>query len=346
MIFFLLKDIGEHPNVYAEKWGPAPGSRMKLVRYDELLRTASLTEATYIFSDLEVLSDAGMAVAKAAWRTLSASGLPLRLLNDPSRALHRYDLLSMLHAQGINRFRVVRADCLEGGLRFPVFVRYEKQHTGPLTPLLRDEKELRRALRYLRLRGHRPSRLLVVEFCDGSDPNGIFRKYAAFLVGDRVLPRHLFFNREWMIKEGGPMDMAPMDPALEAEKMEYLYGNPHERWIKDVFGLAGLDFGRIDYGRSGDSLQVWEINSNPTIMDLTPRLTQALEAIDHPATSTGTIPFSVEPALVRNRNRERRRERIREAPLAIMDRLTEVQAIRPVVRLAKRVLRWDRDAQP
>jgi hypothetical protein len=346
MILFLLKDIGEHPNVYAERWGPTPGSRMQLLRYDDLLRASSLTAGSYIFSDLDVLSDAGLSVAKAAWERLSACGLPLRLLNDPSRALGRFDLLSTLHAKGINRFRVLRADRLEGDPRFPVFVRYEKQHTGPLTPLLHDERELRRALRYLRLRGHRLGGLLVVEFCDASDSKGIFRKYSSFLVGDRVLPRHLFFSREWMVKEGGPLDAAPMDPALEAEKTEYLYGNPHELWVKEIFRIAGLDFGRIDYGRSGDSLQVWEVNSNPTMRRLTPRLTSAFEAIDHPAASTGTIAWSAEASLVRERSRERRRERIQGARLRVMDGLTEVGWTRPVVGLAKRLLRWDGDLRP
>jgi hypothetical protein len=308
---------------------------MQLLRYQDLLPTASLRPGAYIFADLESLSETGLSVARLAWNQLSASSLAVRLLNDPSKALNRFDLLSTLYREGVNRYRAVRAKDWRADLHFPVFVRCAQKHTGPLTPLLRTRTELQRALRYLRVHGHPISSLLVVEFCDTSDSKGITRKYAAFLVGDRVLPRHLFFNHEWMIKGGGPMDRSPMDKRLEAEKNAYLYGNPHERWIKEIFRLAGIDFGRLDYGVLDGIPQVWEINTNPTIKDLTPRLTQALEAIDDSGTAEDTIKFTADPAVVRAWHREQRRERMRHAGARVIDRLTAVSSIRPVVNLAK-----------
>jgi hypothetical protein len=340
MIFYLLREINKNSITYAEDWGPAPGSRMRLLQYDDLMRTEALELGTYIFTDLDVLSEAQFMIAETAWRHLAASGRGLRLLNNPSRALNRFDLLSTLHVEGINRFRAVRAKDSDVGLRFPVFVRYEKQHTGPLTPLLRNARELKRALRYLRLRGHRLADLLAVEFCNTSNSKGLFRKYAAFLVGDRVLPRHLFFSHDWMIKRGGAMDKAPMNEALNEEKLEYLYGNPHDQWIKQIFRRAGLEFGRLDYSMMGDIPQVWEINSNPTIKNLTPRLTKAFETIDHADRNDAPIPFSLSPSLVRARSRECRRKRLHETALATLDWFTEAPLTRPVVDLAKHMLRF------
>jgi hypothetical protein len=49
-------------------------------------------------------------------------------------------------------------------------------------------KELDKALLALRIRGYDREDLLVVEFCDTSDADGIFRKYAAFRVGNAIIP--------------------------------------------------------------------------------------------------------------------------------------------------------------
>jgi hypothetical protein len=45
----------------------------------------------------------------------------------------------------------------------------------------------------------------------------------------------------------------------------YLEDNPHAGQLRRCFELAHIDYGRIDYGLVGDSIQVWEINTNPTI---------------------------------------------------------------------------------
>ena len=41
--------------------------------------------------------------------------------------------------------------------------------------------------------------------------------------------------------------------------------NPHERRLREIFGRARIDYGKIDYAMLGDRLQVWEINTNPNI---------------------------------------------------------------------------------
>ena len=56
-----------------------------------------------------------------------------------------------------------------------------------------------------------------------------------------------------MTKRSELSDAVQTDQAFEAERHDYLYGNPHEQWIKDIFRHAGLDFGRVDYGMLGDT---------------------------------------------------------------------------------------------
>jgi hypothetical protein len=41
--------------------------------------------------------------------------------------------------------------------------------------------------------------------------------------------------------------------------------NPHEAWLRRVCELGGVEYGRVDYGMLDGRLQLWEINTNPTI---------------------------------------------------------------------------------
>jgi hypothetical protein len=42
-------------------------------------------------------------------------------------------------------------------------------------------------------------------------------------------------------------------------------GALHEASLREIFRLARIEYGRMDYALLGGRLQVWEINTNPTI---------------------------------------------------------------------------------
>jgi hypothetical protein len=228
----------------------------------------------------------------------------VRLLNDPSRVLCRYDLLRKLFDEGKNAFKAIRANETFQSLRYPVFVREENQHTGSLTPLLHGRSELVRGLRALTLKGYRRHELLVVEFCDTSDCAGVFRKYSAFIVDDVILPRHVIFSRHWNVKKP---DLG--DAHLMREQEAYLTEDPHRPWLTEIFKLSGIDYGRIDYSLMGNNPQVWEINTNPTVRKQTPRLTSAFEGIDCQRDSERAIPITIHPKLAEAIGIEEQRRR-------------------------------------
>jgi len=259
---------------YVTGWGPSPERRMAYVFYEDLPDTSRLPSGTYLFADLERLGPRQIELASRVWEELAKDPERASALNDPRRVLRRYDLLQRLHAAGLNRFRAIRASESWGDLRFPVFLHEERGHAGALTPLIHDEAALRRALRSARLRGHRARDLLVTEFCDTSDAQGIFRKYSAFRVGDEILPRHVFFSRDWQLKRP---DLE--SPELARERDLYLIRNPHEEALREIFELAGIEFGRIDYSLLDGETQVWEINTNPTVRRRAEGITRALEAL-------------------------------------------------------------------
>ena len=111
------------------------------------------------------------------------------------------------------------------------------------------------------LQGESAEELVIIEFCDTADANGFYRKYAAFVVDGRVMPRTLSYSREWMLKFQG----SEFSRAMVEEELEYVRANPHAEPLREIFSLAGVDYGRIDYAMKDGRVQTWEINLNPTV---------------------------------------------------------------------------------
>ena len=186
MIIFVAPKDAFGIERFLEVRGKDLASRIRLLSYEDLFHRRTLPAGSYIFTALDLLTPAQSVLVSAAWDTLSNHGLPL--LNDPRRFQGRYELLSQLQARGWNRFSVFRASQASRVHHFPVFIRKENDHSGNLSTLLYDHRQLRRELLRLRLRGYSEQELLVVEICDTSDDKGYYRKYSAFIIG-----KHSFF---------------------------------------------------------------------------------------------------------------------------------------------------------
>ena len=327
MIFYLVtREHGYTIRPYADGW-----ERMRLVPYDDLFMKPQCDPGTYIFTDVDRLTPSERRLAASVWRQLAGHAPAVRLLNDPARVPARYELLCALAQSGSNRYRAWLASEDLGSVRFPAFVRVANEHTGSLTPLLRNDAELTRALRGARLQGYRLHDLLVVEFCDTSDADGVYRKYSAFLVGDEVLPRHLFLSRRWLIKK------PDLDgDAFARERDAFLQKNPHAERLRAIFRQVGIDYGRVDYSMLGDDPQVWEINTNPTILQLAERLTEAFERIDVAAPNPArTIPVTLDSGLLAARDREAAAARRVRWHRELVERLHTMGVTRPVRLLAR-----------
>jgi len=325
MIFYLVtKEANYTMDVYMRSWGPSPGSRLQIIFYEDLLRFRNFKPGTYIFSDLERLSPPRLKIACQVWNALAEAGSRVRLLNDPSRVLCRYDLLQKLFDDRKNSFKAVRATESFDALRYPVFVREENQHNGNLTPQIYNPSDLAREVRSLRLQGYRSRNLLIVEFCDTADSAGVFRKYSAFIVGGEILPRHVLFSGHWNVKKP-----QLTDPYLDQEQDEYLRTNPHKSWLTETFNLSGIEYGRIDYSLKGNKPQVWEINTNPTVRQLTPRLTAAFEVIDTQIIPDGNKPIAIKQKLAKAMAIEERRQWNRLLIQKVARKLASSQYMKP-----------------
>lgn len=287
---------------FLESWGHGLRRRIRPLAYETALAGHRVPAGAYIFSDLERLTPAQSELAFGLRQALLGAGLPV--LNHPTAALRRYEMLRRLHTAGRNPFNVYRLTDQPVPQRWPVFLRTENEHTGAQSGLLHDPEQLDAALREWEARGRAREHALIVEFCDTCATDGLYRKYSVLRFGERLIPRHLFFGPAWMLKVG--RNLAPEHVALEAE---FLDANPHAGEVREVFELARIEYGRIDYTVHDGRLVVWEINTNPhlaTFRDFggaarhavhrrfTAALGQALADFDPPA-ARGSITWRAAP---------------------------------------------------
>jgi hypothetical protein len=245
---------------YLRNWGRPLWGRVRILSYEDVGDPGCLVDGAYVFCDVDRLPPLLAAKADAVWESLAKRGGAVRLLNRPGALMSRYQLLRALSDAGLNSFNVFRLDEINDRLRYPVFLRDAIEHTGTLSPLLADRQALEESIDGLLAAGSALSELLVVEYVDTSI-DGMFRKYAGMRVGETIIAHHIMFAREWMVK--GP---SLVSPEMVVEERVFQKENPHRGRIAEVFRLAGVDYGRIDYGLVDGRMQVWEVNTNPTLL--------------------------------------------------------------------------------
>jgi len=246
---------------YLKTDGIAVAPLVTVLTYEQVFEEGLLPLGAYLFTGLDALTRTETELVVAARHALAAASPSTLRLNDPTRWLRRGALLQAAFDAGINTFRATRATDIDVHRRFPVFLRSESEHTGSLSPLLHDHRAVNRAVLHALIRGYRLRDLLIVEYCHTADPDGIFGKYAAMVIGPHIVPRALTLSREWVTKFDGRLD----DRRAADADLQYVEDNPHERWLRRVGELAGVEYGRIDYAMRDGRPQLWEVNTNPTI---------------------------------------------------------------------------------
>jgi hypothetical protein len=333
---------------YMQQYGANLVGRVRLITYDDIAHGKSLPIGTYIFSAIDRLFPLEKELAARFCRELSIASSRVALLNNPGRVACRYELLTKCFALKRNCFRVFRAHEFYRCRRFPVFIRPEGEHTGSLTRLLYTRRELAEELTRALMRGYRLRDILIVEYCNTADAAGIFRLYCASIVGDQIIPQVVVHNSNWITKWEGRL----VDEEKAREQQNYVGNNPHAAWLKETFELAHVNYGRIDYGLVDGVPQVWEINTNPTIVRRAGTVTRltavqerllapvrngflqqfgaALEKIDRPLDPDRVIRVDIS-------NRERRRlETEKRLKLRLRTRRTAISHLRPVVNWLRR----------
>jgi hypothetical protein len=234
--------------------------RISLMYYDELLRGRFLKRGTYVFTDVDRLSYWDVELSAQAYVQLRDAGV--KVLNNPARLKTRYPLLRALHDAGLNDFNVYRAEEDYACARFPVFVRKVHGHREPLSDLLHTLEEVNRVIESAVNCGTPLANLLVVEFAAEPFRPGLFRKFAAFRIGDEIVPHISVHDTSWLVKYG---QNGIAGEELYQEELQMLQANPFREQLRRVFDLAQIEYGRADFGFYRGRLQIYEINTNPHV---------------------------------------------------------------------------------
>lgn len=287
--------------------------RFRALSYEELLFERAGPIGHYIFTDFDRLSRFEIESVAAFAAALRKVAPEAKILNDPMRVLQRTPLLAALHAHGINDFTVTRLDAGARPDGYPVFVRAEDGYAGPETDLLFNAQELEVALADLLRRGLPLMGRIAAGYRAEPGSDGLFRRYCAFNVGGEVFAYQLHRSRHWIVKRNYPIfdgsisasDDLQNTPEARAEVIDFVRSNPHAETLAKVFEIAGIDFGRADYGIVGGRLQIYEINTNPNAprsrrtspnperIDLIDaHMVPALEDVDTPIDIRGRVSFS------------------------------------------------------
>lgn len=261
MIYHLVKANNTQTiSSFLNTWGRKLCKRVKIIPYEKLARKKTISQGTYILSDLDLLNEKQLFCIKTIIDQAKKYPESFRILNEPFVSLDRIQLLNRLNECDINSFRCYPLTQKPKNVNFPVFIRKGKGHKGKLSELIIDEYELEAKLNEAKNEGLQEDDIIITEFIETADENRIYRKYSAFIIDGTIVPRHIFFSKRWMVKGARLTEQHMID-----EELEYIKNNPHGKFLKKVFEIAGIRYGRVDYSLRNGRPVIWEINSNPMI---------------------------------------------------------------------------------
>ena len=165
----------------------------------------------------------------------------------------------------------------------------------------------KQALNALQSEGKTRRGRLAIGFAAEAGQDGYYRKYGAYRIGRKILPHHLHYGRDWVVKRSDIDGAGDVRAAMVEDELAYVSQNPHHEVLARVFEIAGVDFGRVDYGIVDGKLAIYEINTNPKLPGFNrsddrnpiraitkPQLFEGFEALNTPiATKKRYLRFSL-----------------------------------------------------
>jgi len=143
---------------------------------------------------------------------------------------------------------------------FPVLVRKAGLHTGQTLELL---TRLDQAPETNKEKGD----WFVTEFVDFKSPDGIYRKYRVFFIGETFVLEHVIPGETWNVHASAAAEIVKIKPEMRSTGYYEVLKNSvdHISYFRDIMysikKIINLDYFGIDFGIYNDSLLLFEANA-------------------------------------------------------------------------------------
>lgn len=245
--------------------------RIHLLTYEMLagartFRTENIRPASYVFTDMDRAAPRELAAAATLAAEIRAKGPGHRVINDPTNVAERFEFLRLLHMHGINRFNAYLLVEHTAPERWPVFVRSTRGSAGAPSDLAHDTTALEQAIFEMAANGVRRESIMIVEFQPTDLFHGNVVKYGAYYVAGQVFPGHVHVCTDWRSKLD--TEHRVLDPRVIELEQAWFREMRFRDEIARAFEIAGIEYGRVDFGLVDGRPQFWEINTNPDLLAL------------------------------------------------------------------------------
>ena len=257
MLYFLVPEGDAWaPSDYIRRAGIE--DRASVITFEEILDLDALPFGGFVYAGINRLGPAMAAfLAAVADHVEEATGLAP--LNHPTKSLRRYELIRALYDRGMIPYTAYGAWEDFDEVRFPAFVRPREEDS--YEPQLRESlRGLQKDIGHHLLDGRGPEEIVVIEYADTA-VDGDFTKYSAYGIGRQIVATSLDRGRFWAMRRS----YCDIDFEMLADEERYVLESPHEEALREVFDLAHIGFGRIDYSMLDGQLVCWEINTLPLL---------------------------------------------------------------------------------
>ena len=85
--------------------------------------------------------------------------------------------------------------------------------------------------------------------------------YRPYQIGDQTLFYNCVHENNWLVKSG---TINSASETLYQEEQTMICNNAFADVISKAFGIANIDYGRVDFGLVNGKVQIYEINTNPS----------------------------------------------------------------------------------
>ncbi|MEH6552275.1 MAG: hypothetical protein V7744_20035 [Pseudomonadales bacterium] len=260
MILFVC--YGDHIYTHNRILDEIKGCKLGVCNYNWLLKQKNPPKGSYVFLDRERMGPWELRIASALYQHIKNAGPAYRAINNPALMADRQSLLRLLHVHGINDFNAYSVTERQMPQKYPVFIRRDYDHHYPVSDLISNEIELLRTLEKLKAKGEPEAGLLIVEYCAQPLSGGLFRKLSSYRVANELFFFNTVHENSWLVKYGTKNSA---NDALYTEEQEMIKSNAFKDELTKVFDLAGIEYGRVDFGLVNGQCQIYEINTNPTL---------------------------------------------------------------------------------